>query len=351
MSFFDSIGSKVSATGQAAAEKAKNITEIGRLNGVISDHEKRISRLYFEIGQSYYERHRDDPAAEDLERITAVNDALEKIDVCREQIKTLKGVEKCPTCGADVARGSQFCNNCGTKMPPASIRTAPKSQVGRCPTCGAPIAEGNMFCNACGTKIPENAATQVVRSKTCPTCGAVLDADAAFCFACGAKLGFESAPEVKSEVPETPVFTAPVYTPPTPPEVPAAPEGKPCPRCGEMLDKDAVFCYACGVKLEDAELAYGQPEAPEAPVFTEPVYEGPVEPEVPAAPEGKVCPRCGATLDADAMFCYNCGASLAAPEPEIPEIEVAFTGKTCRSCGTELDADAMFCYNCGARVE
>ncbi len=409
MSFFDSIGSKVSATGQAAAEKAKNITEIGRLNGVISDHEKRISRLYFEIGQSYYERHRDDPAAEELERIAAVNDALDKIDVCREQIKTLKGVEKCPTCGADVARGSQFCNNCGTKMPPASIRTAPKAQVGRCPTCGAPIAEGNVFCNSCGTKIPENAAAQVVRSKTCPTCGTVLDADAAFCFACGAKLGFEPAPEVKPEapvftepvyeepvepevpaapegkvcpkcgamldadamfcfncgaklgfepapevkpeVPEAPVFTEPVYTSPVEPEMPAAPEGKLCPRCGEMLDKDAVFCYACGVKLENAELAYGQPEVPEAPVFTEPVYEEPVEPEVPAAPEGKVCPKCGAMLDADAMFCFNCGASLAAPEPEPPEVEFVFKNKTCPMCGTELDADAMFCYSCGTKVE
>lgn len=142
MSFLDNIGSKASAAGQAAAEKARNFAEVNRLNGVISDHEKRISRLYFELGQSYYERHKGDPEAEELERIAAITDTNEKIAVCREQIKTLKGVEKCPNCGADVQNGSQFCNNCGTRMPPASMKTAPKAGH-TCPTCGAAVAEGN----------------------------------------------------------------------------------------------------------------------------------------------------------------------------------------------------------------
>lgn len=198
MSFFDNIGSKASAAGQAAAEKARNFAEVNRLNGVISDHEKRISRLYFEIGQSYYERHKGDPEAEELERIAAITDTNEKIAVCREQIKTLKGVEKCPNCGADVQNGSQFCNNCGTRMPPASMKTAPKAGL-TCPTCGAAVAEGNLFCNNCGTKLaptpapapaPAPAEPAVEESKrSCPNCGTELESDAAFCFNCGAKLG------------------------------------------------------------------------------------------------------------------------------------------------------------------
>lgn len=196
MSFFDNIGSKASAAGQAAAEKARNFAEVNRLNGVISDHEKRISRLYFEIGQSYYERHKDDPEAEELERIAAITDTNEKIAVCREQIKTLKGVEKCPNCGADVQNGSQFCNNCGTRMPPASMKTAPKAGL-TCPTCGAAVAEGNLFCNNCGTKLapapapapaPEEPAVEESK-RSCPNCGTELEADAEFCFNCGAKLG------------------------------------------------------------------------------------------------------------------------------------------------------------------
>lgn len=196
MSFLDNIGSKASAAGQAAAEKARNFAEVNRLNGVISDHEKRISRLYFEIGQSYYERHKDDPEAEELERIAAITDTNEKIAVCREQIKTLKGVEKCPNCGADVQNGSQFCNNCGTRMPPASMKTAPKAGL-TCPTCGAAVAEGNLFCNNCGTKLapapapapaPAEPAVEELK-RSCPNCGTELESDAAFCFNCGAKFG------------------------------------------------------------------------------------------------------------------------------------------------------------------
>ena len=198
MSFFDNIGSKASAAGQAAAEKARNFAEVNRLNGVISDHEKRISRLYFEIGQSYYMRHKDDPESEELERIAAITDTNEKIAVCREQIKTLKGVEKCPNCGADVQNGSQFCNNCGTRMPPASMKTAPKAGL-TCPTCGTELESDAAFCFNCGTKLaptpapapapaPAEPAVEELK-RSCPNCGTELESDAAFCFNCGAKLG------------------------------------------------------------------------------------------------------------------------------------------------------------------
>ena len=198
MSFFDNIGSKASAAGQAAAEKARNFAEVNRLSGVISDHEKRISRLYFEIGQSYYERHKDDPEAEELERIAEITDTNEKIAVCRNQIKTLKGVEKCPNCGADVQNGSQFCNNCGTRMPPASMKTAPKAGL-TCPTCGTELESNAAFCFNCGTKLaptpapapapaPAEPAVEELK-RSCPNCGTELETDAAFCFNCGAKLG------------------------------------------------------------------------------------------------------------------------------------------------------------------
>ena len=198
MSFFDNIGSKASAAGQAAAEKARNFAEVNRLSGVISDHEKRISRLYFEIGQSYYESHKDDPEAEELERIAAITDTNEKIAVCRNQIKTLKGVEKCPNCGADVQNGSQFCNNCGTRMPPASMKTAPKAGL-TCPTCGTELESDAAFCFNCGTKLaptpapapapaPAEPAVEELK-RSCPNCGTELESDAAFCFNCGTKLG------------------------------------------------------------------------------------------------------------------------------------------------------------------
>lgn len=83
-------------------------------------------------------------------------------------------------------------------MPPASMKTAPKAGL-TCPTCGAAVAEGNLFCNNCGTKLaptpapapapaPAEPAVEELK-RSCPNCGTELEPDAAFCFNCGAKLG------------------------------------------------------------------------------------------------------------------------------------------------------------------
>ena len=71
----------------------------------------------------------------------------------QEQIKQIKGVEQCPSCGAEVAAGSAFCNACGARI----VRSAPQSAPtgGRtCPQCHAAIGNDDLFCNVCGAKLP-----------------------------------------------------------------------------------------------------------------------------------------------------------------------------------------------------
>ncbi len=53
---------------------------------------------------------------------------------------------------------------------------------------------------------------------------------------------------------------------------------------------------------------------------------------------GKVCPKCGAALDDDALFCHSCGHKLQAQG-------------LCRSCGAPLEPDARFCPKCGTPIE
>ena len=48
------------------------------------------------------------------------------------------------------------------------------------------------------------------------------------------------------------------------------------------------------------------------------------------------CPKCGATLQANARFCAECGTAIKA-------------NKFCVQCGSELDANAKFCPDCGAK--
>ncbi len=47
---------------------------------------------------------------------------------------------QCIACRREIAKGSSFCNHCGS------------TQVGRCNTCGYELQLGSQFCNRCGVK-------------------------------------------------------------------------------------------------------------------------------------------------------------------------------------------------------
>lgn len=117
MAFLEQLGKRLSDAGQGAAQQAKNFTDVTRLNSAISDKEKKVTQLYASIGQAYYQRHRSDPDAEELQQIEAVNALFAEIAQCQEEIKQIKGVSKCPSCGADVPLNSAFCSACGAKFP------------------------------------------------------------------------------------------------------------------------------------------------------------------------------------------------------------------------------------------
>lgn len=85
-----------------------------------------------------------------------------------------------------------------------------------------------------------------------------------------------------------------------------------CPECGQVLEApsemagESLACPSC-----DAPITIPQPSAPEpdeAPIFPNlPNVEG-NEPYTETAEN--VCPECGATLQADAVLCVQCGFHL-----------------------------------------
>lgn len=92
------------------AQQTKNFADITRLNSAVSDKERKIAQLYQSIGQSYYEQHSGDaepqlqPAVEEIKALFA------EIAQHKEEIKQIKGIVKCPHCGADVPFQAAFCN-------------------------------------------------------------------------------------------------------------------------------------------------------------------------------------------------------------------------------------------------
>ncbi|MBW2283029.1 MAG: SPFH domain-containing protein [Deltaproteobacteria bacterium] len=85
-----------------------------------------------------------------------------------------------------------------------------------------------------------------------------------------------------------------------------APEGIPCPDCGNAVNKDARFCPYCGHQ----QLVFDQ------------------------------CANCGKNLPSNARFCPKCGHS--AEEKPAPV--------NCPHCKTENLAGATFCNHCGERL-
>lgn len=158
MAFFEQLGKRLTDAGQNVAQQTKNLADVTQLNSAISDREKKISQLYLNIGQLYYEEHKGDSTAEHQEIIGEINALYAEIAQNREKIKQIKGVVKCPKCGADVLLNATFCSVCGTKVAQENLMTAADGEIGgvrHCPKCHAVVAADDLFCNNCGTKMDE----------------------------------------------------------------------------------------------------------------------------------------------------------------------------------------------------
>ena len=89
----------------------------------------------------------------------------------------------------------------------------------------------------------------------------------------------------------------------------------------------------------EAEKAAAQAAAAVEVPAAEPVTTAPVA----EAPEGLICPNCGAGNSTGTKFCGECGTKLEIPQPPAQ--------KVCASCGTIIEPGLKFCGECGTRVE
>ncbi len=194
MAFWNNIGQKASETTAKAVQKAKEMSDIARLNSMISAEETKITNTYYQIGKLYATMHANDHEEEFAGMIAALGEANEKIRNYKQQIQDIKGVVRCVQCGAEVQAGVAFCSSCGAPMPKVQLENT--DDLEKCENCGAMVRKGVRFCTACGKPmiqitVPETKSMPEVeeeQSRICPNCGAKLDDGVAFCTECGTKL-------------------------------------------------------------------------------------------------------------------------------------------------------------------
>lgn len=198
MAFFDNLGKKASEATAKAMQKAQEVSEISRINSLISEEEKKINATYYQIGKLYVSVHGSDGEENFSGMVAAVLEGEKKTNDYRKQIQNIKGVQRCEKCGAEVSSGAAFCSSCGATMP--KVQAAVPDDTVRCESCGAAVKKGMRFCTACGKPMelvpvveprPTVKGEEVscdVQENVCPGCGAKLADGVAFCTECGAKL-------------------------------------------------------------------------------------------------------------------------------------------------------------------
>lgn len=198
MGFFDDLGKRVTDAGQKTVQKTREMSEIARINSLISQSENKMNTTYYQIGKLYVSMHGNEGEKEFAGMVAIIEELSQQITAYREQIQDIKGIQHCEKCGAEVPRGVAFCSSCGATMPKVEKQVNSEGCI-RCPGCGAMVKKEMRFCTACGQAIDEPAASAVVSEevlplpeevaeKTCPKCGAKLEADSIFCTECGTKL-------------------------------------------------------------------------------------------------------------------------------------------------------------------
>jgi hypothetical protein len=185
MAIFDEIGRKITQTSQVAVQKTKDITEVARLNGEISEEERKINNAYNQIGQVYVQLHKNDAEDSLAELVAVVNNANDRIAVLRRQVQDIKGIKRCPSCSAEIPANATFCSNCGAPAPKEQPVSALDVVV--CKNCGNTVNKGMKFCTSCGCQIIFDQPQPKPAPAICKNCGAPLEENAEFCSECGCK--------------------------------------------------------------------------------------------------------------------------------------------------------------------
>lgn len=346
MAFWSDLGKKISDTTQSVVEKTKTSTDIMRLNGLISDEERNVQRIYAEIGRKYMELHGADGDPDFAGLMQEYQTSKAKMEEYRSQIRRNKHLLICAGCGAEIPETVLYCTRCGAENPvgkrlaeeqrqreeaeraarEADLQAAAvpptEPQPEFCARCGQPRTAGAMFCTFCGAQFVPPVAAAPVEPPVAPVAPA--------------------APAPTPAAPETPApeaAPAPAAPESPVPEVPA-PEAVPAPAEPETPAPEAPAPEAAPAPAEPEASAPESPAPEAAPTPAEPELALPPAEEKPAAPaaSSEVCPKCGAARIAGNRFCVQCGAKY-------PE-----TAHICPKCGKEIPGEFRFCIHCGTEL-
>lgn len=112
MDFFSKLGTKAGETLQTikdsdATKKAKNYAEIPGLTVQVGKQESIVKKAYQELGEAYYNAHKEDAYDELAATMQTITQALEKIEKLKAEIESKKKYDPSKDNAADVASAEE----------------------------------------------------------------------------------------------------------------------------------------------------------------------------------------------------------------------------------------------------
>lgn len=195
MAIIDEIDRTLSNLGKNAMKKAKDVSESARLSGIIREEEEKQRAIFMRIGEYIYENEPDELNEQVKEWCDGISASRVRIIQIREQLRRLRGMARCPQCGATVAADSAFCSVCGKHLDINVLKEESEQKETTdiiCSNCGRAIEGDSAFCTYCGTRINSGQSevkdAENVQKNICPNCGTEIMTGRKFCIKCGMKL-------------------------------------------------------------------------------------------------------------------------------------------------------------------
>lgn len=116
MDFFERMGETITSKSKVAAQKAKGVADLAKLNSQVGQLEGKIKSYYQIIGEKVYLNEKDQDHSGLEAEFDLITDAYVEIGRIKKQIAELKGTKECPGCHAEVDNAFAFCPKCGAKM-------------------------------------------------------------------------------------------------------------------------------------------------------------------------------------------------------------------------------------------
>ena len=147
--FFDTLTDKLTATGKAISEKAKEVTDSAKLSLQIAQEEKNLRVAYRKLGEYIYEKSGIETDGASTPYFVAITEVKQKL----EQLK--KAQEKTPEYADDDCDCDDECDcdddcecDCAAK---AAAETSATEQV--CSGCKSVVSAQLIYCPKCGKKL------------------------------------------------------------------------------------------------------------------------------------------------------------------------------------------------------